>query len=142
MRELFVKIIRSVIGRPYKWGGQSPETGFDCSGLIIWGLNQVNIKVPDMTVLDIYRHFGNNEISIRICSPGSLLFYGKTHMTINHVMVVLDRWDDEYFTICGARGGNSKTINNRKAYDRSAYVDVCKGNYWQPNLRVAVDPFM
>jgi len=142
MRELFLEAIRSVLGKPYRWGGQSPEIGFDCSGLVIWGLQQAGIKIADMTALDLYRHFANSEIRISTCLPGSLFFYGKSHMTINHVMVVLDRWEDDRCIVCGARGGNSKTVNSLRAYYKGAYVDVCKGNYWQSALRVAVDPFV
>ena len=85
MRELFVKAVRSVIGRPYIWGGQSSGKGFDCSGLVIWALNEAGIKVTDMTALNLYRHFEEKEIRISTCLPGSLFFYGQTHISINHV---------------------------------------------------------
>jgi len=41
-----VKTARSQIGAPYKYGGASPNTGFDCSGLIQWSYNQYGVKVP------------------------------------------------------------------------------------------------
>ena len=37
---------RSTIGTPYKFGGNSPETGFDCSGLVCWSYRQVGIDLP------------------------------------------------------------------------------------------------
>lgn len=37
---------RSNIGIPYKFGGSTPETGFDCSGLVCWSYEQVGITLP------------------------------------------------------------------------------------------------
>ncbi len=38
------------IGTPYRWGGSSPQTGFDCSGLIGYVFNHsMNIKLPRST---------------------------------------------------------------------------------------------
>ena len=34
------------IGIPYKWGGQSPETGFDCSGLSTFIHKMAGIIIP------------------------------------------------------------------------------------------------
>jgi cell wall-associated NlpC family hydrolase len=34
------------LGIQYKWGGQSPKTGFDCSGLIVYTHKKVNIIIP------------------------------------------------------------------------------------------------
>jgi peptidoglycan DL-endopeptidase CwlO len=34
------------IGVPYKWGGASPETGFDCSGLIMWLWARHGVALP------------------------------------------------------------------------------------------------
>ncbi|TSI00173.1 NlpC/P60 family protein, partial [Bacillus sp. HY001] len=33
-------------GTPYKYGGNSPKTGFDCSGLMQWGYGTQGIKLP------------------------------------------------------------------------------------------------
>lgn len=38
------------IGTPYRWGGSSPQTGFDCSGLIGYVFNHsMNIQLPRST---------------------------------------------------------------------------------------------
>jgi len=45
LREEIVRTARSFIGLPYQWGGESPEEGFDCSGLTkaAYQLNGLNI---------------------------------------------------------------------------------------------------
>ena len=37
---------RTQIGRSYKYGGVTPKTGFDCSGLILWSYQQHGVTVP------------------------------------------------------------------------------------------------
>lgn len=35
-----------MLGTPYRWGGESPASGFDCSGLIRWSYGQVGVELP------------------------------------------------------------------------------------------------
>lgn len=41
-----VEAARSTIGAPYRFGGSSPATGFDCSGLVSWSFEQTGVRVP------------------------------------------------------------------------------------------------
>ena len=45
LRKRLVKTAERFIGIPYKWGGDSPEEGFDCSGLTmtVYQLNGLNL---------------------------------------------------------------------------------------------------
>lgn len=41
-----IKTAFTQLGRPYRYGGNSPETGFDCQGFVQWTYGQNGISVP------------------------------------------------------------------------------------------------
>ncbi len=45
-RNIIAQYAVQSIGVPYKWGGQSPETGFDCSGLASYTYKKAGIILP------------------------------------------------------------------------------------------------
>ena len=44
--ERAVKVALDAVGTPYRWGGESPATGFDCSGLVRWAYGRVGLALP------------------------------------------------------------------------------------------------
>jgi len=45
-RKIVARYAIQSIGAPYRWGGQSPETGFDCSGLTSYTHKKAGISIP------------------------------------------------------------------------------------------------
>jgi peptidoglycan DL-endopeptidase CwlO len=44
--ERAVSFAVEAIGTPYRWGGESPASGFDCSGLVRWAYGRVGVELP------------------------------------------------------------------------------------------------
>ena len=44
-----VHIASKYIGTPYVWGGESPNSGFDCSGLVQYCFRQLGVDLPRTT---------------------------------------------------------------------------------------------
>ena len=71
------------LGTRYHFGGASPETGFDCSGLVThvfgraWG-----VELPRNT--QEQRHVGR-PVKFSELKPGDLVFYDTRHRPFSHV---------------------------------------------------------
>ena len=44
--ERAASIALKAVGVPYHWGGASPSSGFDCSGLIHWAYGRLGVELP------------------------------------------------------------------------------------------------
>ena len=80
-----VDVARSQLGRPYVWGGASPQTSFDCSGLIQWTYSQLGISLP-RTAQEQFD--ATTRVSPSQLKPGDLVFFAQTYASsdpITHV---------------------------------------------------------
>ena len=85
-RQEVVNIAKSTLGIPYKWGGNSPQQGFDCSGLMKYvHKNALGITIPRTTAQQRDR---SKTISYAQLKPGDMLFF-KTSAKTNHVGVYI-----------------------------------------------------
>ncbi|MCK0770269.1 C40 family peptidase [Chromohalobacter canadensis] len=80
-RALIISNAKQALGTPYKWGGNSLETGVDCSGLVQVAYHAAGIDVP-RTSNQQYQTLDHREQA----RPGDLLFFGSgsraTHVGI------------------------------------------------------------
>ena len=74
---------------PYKWGGSNPLSGFDCSGLVVWGYQRIGMigHNEDFTAQALLTRF----YEWRVPDPvrGALLFFGAGIKDIRHVGVAI-----------------------------------------------------
>jgi cell wall-associated NlpC family hydrolase len=73
-----VAIAMRYLGIPYKWGGASPSTGFDCSGLTMYVFAQIGVSLPHYAAAQygLGRAVSKSELA-----PGDLVFFrGLGHM--------------------------------------------------------------
>lgn len=73
------------IGRPYRYGGATPD-GFDCSGLTQYVYRQQGLSLP-RTAREQYD--AGDEIDLDEAEPGDLLFYRFGLFGIDHVAIYL-----------------------------------------------------
>ena len=71
------------VGSPYVFGGSSPVTGFDCSGLVHWVLEQLGVDVGRTAAAQ----YGYGEpVAPPDLQPGDLVFFANTYMPgLSHV---------------------------------------------------------
>jgi murein DD-endopeptidase len=77
-----------MIGRPYRFGGATPASGFDCSGLVRYGYAQAGVQLPHNT--DQQRSLGR-PIKVDDLRRGDLLFFNQEGKKYGHVGIYLGR---------------------------------------------------
>jgi peptidoglycan DL-endopeptidase CwlO len=82
--ERAAKLALAEVGVPYRWGGESPESGFDCSGLVRWAYLRVGIELPHNS----YALYGEGRrVPESKMAPGDILFFEG----LGHVGLYLGR---------------------------------------------------
>jgi len=108
-----VDLARAQIGQPYVWGGASPATSFDCSGLVQWSYAQIGVRLPRTAQeqFDAAMRIGPAELR-----PGDLVFF-HTYPSA------------EPITHVGIYVGNGQMINAPGDGDVVREMEVFSG-YW------------
>jgi hypothetical protein len=79
---------RKQLGTPYQWGGSSPSTGFDCSGLVQWAYAKVGIEIPRTSEQQILASNGK-AVDREHLKPGDLVFFRDAGGDVHHVGISL-----------------------------------------------------
>ena len=80
-----LEVARTQSGRPYVWGGASPETSFDCSGLVQWSFGRTGAPLPRTAQQQFDATAALSPAELR---PGDLVFFAGTYASpdrITHV---------------------------------------------------------
>jgi cell wall-associated NlpC family hydrolase len=105
-----------LIGSPYKYGGHSPKTGFDCSGFVDYVFrNSAHISLPHSSQ-KISRH--GFPVKLSQLHEGDLVFYDTSNQAFSHVGIYLG---NNLFIHAPSSGGRVRTENMHEAYWEKHY---------------------
>lgn len=77
----------ALLGTPYRWGGSSPEAGFDCSGLVGYVFRTaLGIDLPRVS-----REMAQDgeKVDRGALVPGDLVFFGRRGKRVDHVGIYI-----------------------------------------------------
>jgi len=101
----------SLTGTPYRYGGNSPETGFDCSGFVRHVFHStLGIELPRSS--SEINELGER-INLSELRPGDLVFYNTLRRAFSHVGIYLG---DGRFVHSPSSGGGIRVENMAQGY--------------------------
>ncbi len=123
--ELIFKAL-SLLGVRYKFGGNQPESGFDCSGLMRYLFGEVlGLQLPRRS--EQISRLGQ-EIGREALQPGDLVFFNTLRRTFSHVGLYLG---EHRFIHAPSSGGQVRIEDMRALYweqrfDGARRIDVAE----------------
>ena len=106
----------SLVGTPYRYGGNTPQTGFDCSGLVNYVYDDMLAKKLPRTSTALAAYQGPR-ITPRQLAAGDLVFFGSRGQ-VSHVGIYVG---DGRFVHAPSSGGTVRLDHLDGAYWRDHY---------------------
>lgn len=106
----------SLLGVPYRYGGRSPATGLDCSGLVYHAVAKATgiVLPPDTRGMST----AGVEVPGEALQPGDLVFFNTLHRRYSHVGIYLG---DRRFVHAPGSGGAVEVVNMDRRYWRQRF---------------------
>ena len=100
----------SLLGVSYRFGGNRPETGLDCSGLVRLVFRDVIGMALPRRSAEISR--SGNDVTLKELRPGDLVFFNTVRRAFSHVGIYIG---NDQFVHAPSTGGQVRveTINKR-----------------------------
>lgn len=98
------------IGVPYVWAGTSPETGFDCSGLVYYVYGQYGISL-NRVAQSMY--YNGEAVDLNALQPGDILLFGSSVYNIWHAGLYIGNGQ---FIHAAGSGSNVRTQSLDNTY--------------------------
>jgi cell wall-associated NlpC family hydrolase len=115
LRARLVRIALDQRGTPYVFGGNRPQTGFDCSGLVQYSYQQLGLYIPRNS----YEQYKlSTPVYISHLQPGDLVFFRTRSIFVSHVGVYIG---DNRFVHAPGEG-------------RPVSTDSLDSSYWRKRL--------
>ena len=111
----------SLQGTRYELGGDDPQSGFDCSGLVRFVFEAHHVEVP--RTVDEQYHVGRN-VPLRDLQAGDLIFFSTIAPGASHVGIVLGPDRPGLFVHAPGTGGAVRIERYDSSYWRSRIVGV------------------
>lgn len=113
---------KSLLGIPYKYGGTTPRTGFDCSGFVMYVHKKNNIKIPRVA-RDQYK--SGKKIARHALQLGDLVFFETYRKGASHVGIYIG---DNQFIHSPSRGKDVRIGSLSNSYFKPRYLGARR--YW------------
>jgi cell wall-associated NlpC family hydrolase len=82
---------KKYIGIPYVWGGDDPESGFDCSGYVQWVLKEsIDLYIPRTSIQQYNFLKSKAAKGLKQISAGDILFFKTMGSAVSHVGIALN----------------------------------------------------
>jgi len=108
-----------LLGVEYRWGGETPERGLDCSGLVRYVFQQVTGVTLPRTARELSRV--GSSVQLSDLQVGDLVFFNTRRLAFSHVGLYLG---DSRFIHAPARG-------------REVEISTLASGYWQKQFNGA-----
>ena len=106
----------SLVGIDYRFGGETPDRGLDCSGLIRYVFQQVTGVSLPRTAKDLSRI--GKDIRTSDLAPGDLVFFNTRRFAFSHVGIYLG---NDRFIHAPSRGGEVGVASLASEYWQKRY---------------------
>src|SRR6476469_9173596 len=106
----------SLVGIGYRYGGETPDRGLDCSGLIRYVFQQVTGVTLPRTAKELSRI--GKDIRTTELEPGDLVFFNTRRFAFSHVGIYLG---NDRFIHAPSRGGEVCVASLASAYWQKRY---------------------
>ena len=104
------------MGIPYKWGGATPEAGFDCSGFVQYVFRQATGMILPRSSFDQVRH--GVSVAREELEPGDLVFFNTLRAPFSHVGIYIG---ENRFIHAPSRGKTVEIVDITNSYWQTRY---------------------